>query len=205
MPLTASVPEIKQAYRKLAMVYHPDKNNDDPYALMRFNEMKEAYEVLINPVKKELYLQERWLQKANGCKIGEEPVTAPNILIKSLELNRQIAAMDTYRMNFSGMADRIISLISNNHIDEILAQNEPEVKHAIIHSLLKATTHFPYAETKRVTEQLRKLADNQPLLLQQIDFTLEQKRKQENLSKFNGLFVILLTILLCLLIYFTSR
>ena len=71
MPPTATVPEIKQAYRKLVMIYHPDKNNDDPYALARFNEVKEAYEVLMNPGKKELYLQERWLKKAGGQKIGE--------------------------------------------------------------------------------------------------------------------------------------
>jgi DnaJ family protein B protein 4 len=54
VPLTATVPEIKQAYRKLVMIYHPDKNNDDPYALARFNEVKEAYEVLMNPGKKEM-------------------------------------------------------------------------------------------------------------------------------------------------------
>jgi preprotein translocase subunit Sec63 len=48
LPPTATIRDIKQAYRKLVMVYHPDKNNDDPYALSRFNEIKEAYEVLMD-------------------------------------------------------------------------------------------------------------------------------------------------------------
>lgn len=205
MPSTATVPEIKQAYRKLVMIYHPDKNNDDPYALTRFNEIKEAYEVLRNPGKKELYLQERWLKKAGGHKIGEEMVTAPNILIKSLELNKQIAAMDVYRMSYAGMVDRILSLINNTTIDELLAQKETEVQQSIIHSLLNTTKHFPYKETKLVADQLRKLAKDQPQLLQHIDVTLEQKRKKENWSKFNGLFVFLLTVLLCLLIYLMGR
>lgn len=202
MPLTATVPEIKQAYRKLVMIYHPDKNNDDPYALARFNEIKEAYEVLMNPGKKEAYLQERWLKKAAGHKIGEKMVTAPNILIKSLELNKQIAAMDVYRMSYGGMVDRILALINNTTIDELLLQKETEVQQAIIHSLLNTTKYFPYKETKLVADQLRKLAKDQPQLLQHIDVTLEQKRKKETWSKFNGLFVFLLTVLLCLLIYF---
>lgn len=187
------------------MIYHPDKNNDDPYSLARFNEVKEAYEVLMNPGRKEMYLQERWLSKATGHNIGEKMVTAPNILIKSLELNKQIAAMDVYRMSYGGMVDRILALINNNTIDELLAQKETEVQQAIIHSLLNTTKHFPYKETKLVAEQLRKLAKDQPQLLQHIDVTLEQKRKKENWSKFNGLFVVLITILLCLIIYFMGR
>jgi curved DNA-binding protein CbpA len=205
VPSTATVPEIKQAYRKLVMIYHPDKNNDDPYALTRFNEIKEAYEVLMNPGKKELYLQERWLRKAGGHKIGEEMVTAPVILIKSLELNKQVAAMDVYRMSYGGMVDRIIALINNSTIDELLSQKETDVQEAIIHSLLSTTKHFPYKETKLVADQLRKLSKDQPQLLHYIDVTVELKRKKENLNKFNGLFVFLLTILLCLLIYLMGR
>jgi molecular chaperone DnaJ len=42
----ASAKEIKQAYRKLAQKYHPDKNPDDPTAEARFKEANEAYDVL---------------------------------------------------------------------------------------------------------------------------------------------------------------
>jgi molecular chaperone DnaJ len=41
--------EIKRAYRRLAMQYHPDRNPDDPQALERFREATRAYEVLHNP------------------------------------------------------------------------------------------------------------------------------------------------------------
>jgi molecular chaperone DnaJ len=42
----ASAKEIKQAYRKLAQKYHPDKNPDDPTAETHFKEVNEAYDVL---------------------------------------------------------------------------------------------------------------------------------------------------------------
>ena len=38
--------EIKKAYRKLAMKYHPDRNPDDKTSEIKFKEAKEAYEVL---------------------------------------------------------------------------------------------------------------------------------------------------------------
>lgn len=205
VPPTATVPEIKQAYRRLVMIYHPDKNNDDPYALSRFNEIKEAYEVLMNPGKKELYLQERWLKKAGGQKIGEELITAPAILKKSIELNKQIAAMDAYRMHYAGVAARITELVNDNVIDQLLAQNEQEIHRSIVQLLITATKPLPYNETYEVCKQLRKLATAQPQLLQQIEQALEQKKKTAYWSKFNGLFIFLLTILLCLLIYFMGR
>src|SRR5436189_186469 len=47
----ASEEEIKRAYRKLAVKFHPDKNPDDPHAEERFKELGEAYDVLIDPDK----------------------------------------------------------------------------------------------------------------------------------------------------------
>ena len=41
--------EIKKAYKRLAMKFHPDRNREDPQAEEKFKEVKEAYEILTDP------------------------------------------------------------------------------------------------------------------------------------------------------------
>lgn len=52
---TASGQEIKKAYRRLAMEYHPDRNQGNPEAEEKFKEASEAYEVLSDDNKRKVY------------------------------------------------------------------------------------------------------------------------------------------------------
>src|SRR6058998_1914549 len=54
---SASEEDIKKAYRKLAVKFHPDKNPGDHTAEERFKELGEAYEALSDPQKRAAYDQ----------------------------------------------------------------------------------------------------------------------------------------------------
>lgn len=55
VPESASIEEIKKAYRKKSMIYHPDKNKTDPDATIKFQKINEAYETLGDQEKKNQY------------------------------------------------------------------------------------------------------------------------------------------------------
>jgi molecular chaperone DnaJ len=57
VPRGAEADQIKKAYRKLAVQYHPDKNPGDKEAEEKFKEISEAYEILSDPAKRRQYDQ----------------------------------------------------------------------------------------------------------------------------------------------------
>ena len=55
VPRDCTPEQLKVAYRKLAMQYHPDRNNGDKAAEEQFKEVGEAYSVLSDPQKRQRY------------------------------------------------------------------------------------------------------------------------------------------------------
>ena len=72
---TASDGEIKSAYRKLAMKYHPDRNPGDKAAEEKFKESAEAYAILCDPEKRSLYdrFGHAGVRSAAGAGAGFDP------------------------------------------------------------------------------------------------------------------------------------
>jgi DnaJ-class molecular chaperone len=69
----ADADELKKAYRKLAMKFHPDKNPNDKKSEERFKEISEAYDTLSDPQKKQNYDQFGHMGSQAGFKPGSNP------------------------------------------------------------------------------------------------------------------------------------
>lgn len=86
--------EVKQAYKKLAMKFHPDKNEGDLYFTERFKEILEAYETLNDPLKRQNYDLQR-LYKQNNPKGYDQANFSPYIEYfqsnkQSFEFNEEV-------------------------------------------------------------------------------------------------------------------
>jgi DnaJ-class molecular chaperone len=84
---TASPKEIKKAYRKLAIKYHPDKNPNNPDAENKFKEITEIYEVLSDPDKKKMY--DKFGEEAVKGNRGQMPQSASNVFEHLFGMNFQ--------------------------------------------------------------------------------------------------------------------
>lgn len=197
--------EIKKAYRKLAHQYHPDKNQNDPYASAHFAEIKEAYEVLTNPAKKEYYLQQRWYDQSIGKRKKQDVITPVSVLKQSLELERYVSALDVFRMDKQGLQQYILELVTDSTIQQLSSFNEPDVIRQIINTILKAMKPLPQNYTTPVLVRLKKLSRTDNITREELAHFKNKLAKKSRQDKYSLIIIILVTIFLCLLIFLAGR
>jgi curved DNA-binding protein CbpA len=203
---SATLTEIKKAYRRLAQQYHPDKNTNEQYALTYFAEIKEAYEILTNPAKKDYYLQQRWYQQSIGKKeFQSQPVTPPNILKQFIELDKYVARLDSYRMDKHGLYEHIANLLSDEIIEQLRKFNEPGINKEIIEITIRTAGYLHLQQAEKIAEKMYGLSDKDPATIQKIDLFLQQFKKKSRWEKSKIYFILLATIIISLLIYLGSR
>lgn len=202
---SATIQEIKKAYRKLAQQHHPDKNNNDPYAAAQFAEVKEAYEVLINPAKKDYYLQQRWYAQSTGKRKKQDIITPATVLKQALELEKYVSTLDVFRMDKAGLEDYILALVPDAVIEKLLDFREPETIKEITAVILKAMQPLPQKYTTKIIAQVQKLSEGNDTIAQQIRQFIQKTERINRREKYSLIIIIAATAILCLLIWLAGR
>lgn len=195
--------EIKKAYRRLAQVYHPDKNQDDVYAQNRFNDIREAYEVLTNPQKRETYHEHRWFFRSQGIKTTGETTTPVSILKQLLTLERRVARIDQFRSGHHPAVFELEHILSKENMEKLNQDNDPEINTEILRSAMRCLKYFPYKAIADLFSQENPVTthDIYPQLRQYI----LQRKKAYQWENLRTPLLMLLVIAICLLIYFVSK
>ena len=205
VPAQASLEEIKKAYRLLAQQHHPDKNNNDPYSIAYFSEIKEAYETLTNPVKKDIYLQERWYNRATGKKHTREVITPVSVLKEVLEFEKYTSSMDIFRVDKELLFRYINELLSEETLRQLQQFNEPEINQQIVLTLLKPVRLLKSEQALLLNKRFAKLTNDNAQSQLMISNTVRKIQREERWKKYEWVFVLLITLGILLLIRFSSK
>ena len=202
---SATLQEIKKAYRKLALRYHPDKNQHDPYAAAQFTAIKEAYEVLTHPSKKEYYLQQRWYNQSAGIRKTQDVITPVTVLKQALELDKYVSTLDIFRLDKEGLKQYVLDLLHDSTIEQLKKFNEPETNREIISTVLRILHPLPKSFTNHITTRVSRLAEGDEKAVQQITAFVQKNERKNRREKYSLILIIFVTVILCLLIYLAGR
>lgn len=195
--------EIKKSYRRLALLYHPDKNPANAFAEARFRELQEAYAVLSHPRKREQYDEERWLSGQFDTR-RQRLVTAQSILEDSRRLRRHIDSIDVHRMNHQALQEVVFLLLSDAHMGLLEVQADPATRRAIAAELFQAVRALRYPLLVPIAERLLLLAGNDPLR-EQINTLLQAGERQQRWQRLRPWIIVITTLVLCLIVFLAGR
>lgn len=194
----ATLAEVKSAYRKLALQYHPDKT-DNELLKAKFADIKEAYEVLRDPVKRNGY--DRTFDNFTYKK--EEQLTPYQLLKKIKELRSKTGKQDPHRMNLDRLEFEITELLNERNTCTLSGTEDKEIVQQFIEEMLAAARPLTSKQFKPIAEQVLPLADE--VTKQKMQQFIQSHTWNNRWNSYKIVFAIVAGILLCLLIYFLGK
>ncbi|MFT3750269.1 MAG: DnaJ domain-containing protein [Agriterribacter sp.] len=201
----ASQDDIKKKFRKLALLYHPDKNAESEFALIRFREIQEAYETLSDAGKRIMY-NRAWRDHYPKADISVAEEASPeSILLKCKKIQQDIQEMDPFRINQQYVQTALNKIIDGNSIALLLFHNDAAVNKEIIQRVLEISNVITRAHLLPVQNALNILAKHEPGLLVMIDKKMKQLKYRRFWEQYYPLLAFILAVVVCAVIYYISK
>ncbi len=198
---SATTAEIKNAYRKIAMAYHPDRNPDDALAAAVFSDAAEAYKVLSDSESRKQYNYERYLIAEEEYKRPVETIDA--LILRIKKLNEYVKHTDPFRLNKNALLYTIRQLFPD---DLTLLQ---QTNHSLLQEFLELVTisaQYLYSnQTKQLSKLLMPFYTEQEWLQYKLKSIMQQQQRQERWEKNKLILAVIIAAVLCALIFFVSK
>lgn len=197
---SASGTEIKKAYRKLALQYHPDRNLGSPFAESNFREIQEAYHLLSNDKSRRKYDQELWLSGARQKAKNDDHNTPYWLLKETTRLRQHMMHIDTYRMDQQKLQQYVLFLLGERQMEILRQENDPKLFGEVAENILEATRKLRPSLLLPVKDRLLLIAASYEWLQRMILEAYEEREKVARWEKRFPLLVVLLLFVIALLV-----
>jgi len=203
VPFNATESDIRKAFRKLALIYHPDKNNGDLQAEEKFKEIQEAYFILSDEERREEYhLKSRYPLRNNREKA--RPITPATILERCKKLDQHVANLDMFRMSQEVLYQQIMHILSTDNLEFLLREGNETINKKIIATLMHCGNILDHEYIENINAKLSILAGSDNETLQLLFHLTKKKKRASYWDRYNGLIILIVTILICLFIWLSN-
>jgi molecular chaperone DnaJ len=200
---TATTEEIKKAFRKLALKYHPDKN-DSPGAVRQFASIHESYLVLSDRKKRTEYNYKRYTQSPQRA-ARTVIQSAEAVLFLSNQLKKEILSKDPYRIDRDLLFFQLSDLLSDEAIFVIKESASPEIIENIVSNIITCMKFLSYEFCKEIIQKMHPLQILTPRIKEELDYALQQSKQQYYWNRYQALIALIVAGVVCFFIYLAKH
>ena len=205
LPPSATLSEIKSAYRKLVRTCHPDLHPTDLQAAERFRAIQLAYETLSQPDLRTPYMEKRWYARYRNQPLETKPLDLSQVLQKCIELERFVSRLDADRMDRNGLHLHLLQELDDWSMIKWDIEADHQTIEAIQRLLIRSCMPLSHAACHSIHRKMLTWFEQNRSDHLLSEKWLSHKRRIEYFQRTWPVWMGLITILLAILIWLAAR
>lgn len=195
---TAGYADIRKAYRRLALEFHPDKNNTQQ-AAAQFVLIREAYAVLSDPVQRRKYDLSRFAGQPTSRRIATTPV---EVRLMSDELVERIKRNNPDRINRDKLVLDLEAVLSVYHIQLLERYKDEQQNDLLVKNLLFCMQLLEWNHCMQFADTIKNIHGLNNISIERLGYFLDVYKRNYYWNRYKIWLALLLAVITCLLIYY---
>ncbi len=196
--------EIKKAYHKLALLYHPDKNAGSAIAEATFKEINEAYIFLSDIEKRKLYNHSFFQNKQQKAPVVSV-ATAKDVLSLAENLYAFLSKTNPFQLDIDASYFQLQQIVAADNILILKEKGDAIFIKKFVQIIMDCCKFLPAKNSNHITPSLLQLTLQDATSTEQIKHFQKRQQKLALWEKNKYLLAFIVALLVCMLIWFIFK